>query len=479
MTQLRQHSCQVSLHLRKLGEALGDVFIRRDVVAHFAVVELLVGDHVEVARAGEAEHYVLCLSRFLALEGFVNCRADGVAGFRSREDAFGLGEELGGFEHLGLLDGRCTNHLLVVEFRKDGAHAVVAQAASMVGRRDEAGTQRVHLGERADLAGIAEVVGVLTASEARAACRFHSENIVVGFATELFADERAHEATEVRTTAGATDDEVGFHAELVEGGLRFETDDGLVEEHLIQHGTENVAVTRLLYSGFHSFGDGAAEATRGAREFGVDLLADVGRHGRGRGHGGAVGAHDFAAERFLFVGNLHHIDLAVNAEECRGHREGGTPLAGTRFGGHALEALLLGVIGLSDGGVELVGARGVVAFKLVVDVSRSAESLFEEVGADQRRRTVHLVERENVFGNFEEAGVVVQFLLDEFVAEHGLQVFEGHRLAGTGVQERSGFLLHVGTDVVPCLREFVFVEVSLDRAIEFERVSHFIFLSLL
>ena len=399
-----------------------------------------------------------------------------MAGFRSRENAFGLGEELGGFEHLGLFHGRCTHQALIVEFREDAAHAVVAETTGVVGRWDEAGAQRVHLGQRANLTGIAEVVGVLTASEARAACRFHSENIVVGFATELFADERAHETTEVRTTASATDDEVGLHAELVESGLRFETDDGLVEEHLVQHGTENVAVTRLLHGGVHGFGDGAAEATRGAREFGVDLAADVGRHGRGRGDGCTVGAHHFAAERLLFVRNLHHVNLAVQSEESAGHRKCGTPLACTRFGRHALEALLLSVVGLSDSGVELVRTRGVVAFELVVDVCRSAESLFEEVSANERRRTVHLVERADVFRNFDVRSVVIEFLLDEFVAEHGLQVFESHRLAGTGVQKRSGLLLHVGTDVVPCFREFVFFKVSLDLAVELERVSHIFFL---
>ena len=344
----------------------------------------------------------------------------------------------------------------------------------MVCRRDEARTEGVHLGERANLTGIAEVIGVLTASEARAACRFHSENIVVGFATELFTNERANKATEVRTTACATDDEVGLHADLVESGLRFETDDGLVEEHLVQHGTENVAVTRLLHSGFNSFRNGAAKATRGARKFGVDLAADVGRHGRGRGDGCTVGAHHFAAERLLFVRNFHHVNLAVQSEEGAGHRKGGTPLACTRFSRHALEALLLSVVCLSDSGVELVRTRGVVAFELVVDVCRSAESLFEEVSANERRRTVHLVERADVFRNFDVSGIVIEFLLDEFVAENRLQIFESHRLAGSRVQKRSGLLLHIGTDVVPCLREFIFVEISLDLTIDLERVSHIV-----
>ena len=51
------------------------------------------------------------------------------------------------------------------------------------------------------------------------------------------------------------------------------------------------------------------------------------------------------------------------------------PLAGAGLGGDALEALLLGVVGLGDGGVQLVGARGVVALKLVVDFGGGAQGL--------------------------------------------------------------------------------------------------------
>ena len=117
--------------------------------------------------------------------------------------------------------------------------------------------------------------------------------------------------------------------------------------------------------------------------------------------------------------------------------------------------------------------RSVVAFELVVDVGRSTEGLFEEVGANERGGTIHLVERADVFRNLNKRSFIIEFLLDEFVAENRLQVFESHRLAGSRVQERSGLLLHVGTDVVPCLREFVFFKVSLDLTVELERVSHF------
>ena len=66
------------LHLREQGDALGDVFVGGDEVGHFAVVELPVGDHVEVAGAGEAEDDVFGFAGFFALEGLVDGGLDGV-----------------------------------------------------------------------------------------------------------------------------------------------------------------------------------------------------------------------------------------------------------------------------------------------------------------------------------------------------------------------------------------------------------------
>lgn len=126
------------LHLREQGDALGDVFVGGDEVGHFAVVELPVGDHVEVAGAGESEDDVFGFAGFLALEGFVDSGLDGVGGFGGGEDAFDACEHLGGFEDFGLFDGDGAHQFLVVELGEDGAHAVVAEAASVDGAGHEA-----------------------------------------------------------------------------------------------------------------------------------------------------------------------------------------------------------------------------------------------------------------------------------------------------------------------------------------------------
>ena len=61
-----------------------------DVVAHLAIVELLIGHHVKVAGAGQAKDDGLFLAGLLALEGLVDGGADGVAALGGGQDALSL-----------------------------------------------------------------------------------------------------------------------------------------------------------------------------------------------------------------------------------------------------------------------------------------------------------------------------------------------------------------------------------------------------
>ena len=82
-----------------------------------------------------------------------------------------------------------------------------------------------------------------------------------------------------------------------------------------------------------------------------------------------------------------------------GNGQGGAPLAGAGLGGDPLQALLFGVVGLGDGGVELVGTRGVVPLKLVVNLGRGLELLLQAVGPDQGGGAVHLIEIPDLLGD--------------------------------------------------------------------------------
>ena len=58
--------------VRDLGEALRELLVGGNVIAHLAVVELLIGEHVEVARAGQAEDDRFFFAFFLAAQRFAN-----------------------------------------------------------------------------------------------------------------------------------------------------------------------------------------------------------------------------------------------------------------------------------------------------------------------------------------------------------------------------------------------------------------------
>ena len=381
--------------------------------------------------------------------------------FGSGEDAFDAGEHLCGFEDFGLFDGDGTHHFLIVEFGEDGAHAVIAQAAGVNRAGHEAGTERVHFGEWADFARIAEVVGVDAACEGGTAGGFDGHDVVVGFAAQFFAHERGNEAAQIGSAACTADDHVRLDAVFVERGFRFEADDGLVQENLVKNRAEDVAISFMFDGVFDGFGNGATEAAAGAGEVCEDFFADVGRVGRRRDDFGTVGAHDFTTERFLFVANLDHINNQVEIEISTCHGERRAPLTCTGFGRNALEALFFGVVCLGNGGIELVRSARVVAFEFVIDMCGSAEFFFETIGADERGRTIHLVKVADVVWNWEFAGVVVEFLLDEVSAENGFEFFGFHRLTGSGIDEGRRFFLHVGADVVPGFGKLVFAEVNL------------------
>ena len=234
-----------------------------------------------------------------------------------------------------------------------------------------------------------------------------------------------------------------------------------MEQHLVEHAAQHVAVPRHGHGRLHRLADGAAQAPGGAGELRQDLPAHIGRLGGGGGDGGAVDLHDLPAEGLLLIGALDHEDPAVQPQVPAGHGQGGAPLARAGLGGDALEALLLGVVGLGDGGVELVGAGGVVALEFVVDVGRGLELLLQAVGPDQGGGAVHLVEVPDLLGDLEIGGLIVQLLLDQLGTEHAFQLLSGHGLEGAGVQEGGGLVLHVGPEVVPGVGHLVLRQVDL------------------
>ena len=102
----------------------------------------------------------------------------------------------------------------------------------------------------------------------------------------------------------------------------------------------------------------------------------------------------------------------------------------------------------------------VVALEFVIDICRGLELLLQTVCTHQRRRAVHPVEILDFLGDLEIGGILVHFLPGQLCAEHTGQFFSRHGLEGVRVQQWRGFVVHIGTQVVPGLGHLVFVQID-------------------
>ena len=384
-----------------------------------------------------------------------------MAALRRGQDALTAGEQLRRLEHGGLLHAARLQIAVVVQLADDAAHTVVAQAAGVVGGGDEAVAQRVHLGHGTDLAGVAEVVAEHAPGQAGAGGRLHGDDAVIRLAPEHLPHKGRDEAAQIGAAAGAADDGIGLDVVLLQRRHGLQTDNGLVQQHLIEDAAQHIAVPLPAGGGLHRLADGAAQRAGGIGEFRQNFSSHLGGVGGGRGHVGAVGTHDLPAEGLLLIGALDHEHTAIQSQISAGHAQGRTPLPGARLGGHAPQPLPLGIIRLRDGGVQLVAAGGVVALELIVDVGGGVQLLLQTVGANQRGRTVHLVEIPYLPGDGDIRGGIVQLLLHQLAAEHMAQLLRRHGLERAGVQQGRGLVGHIRTHVVPVPRQLVLAKVDL------------------
>ena len=177
--------------------------------------------------------------------------------------------------------------------------------------------------------------------------------------------------------------------------------------------------------------------------------------------GGAEGLHQRAAIGLLVVADAHHVDLAIEAEKGAGHGERRTPLAGSGLGGEVLGAVHLVVIGLRQGGVQLVRAGRAAALVFVIDVGGRIQRLLQTAGAEERRGTPLRVQLPHFAGNF-DFPFVADLLQDQAHGKERGEIVGAERLEGSGMQRRSHRRGQIGGEVVPGKRNAVLRKNILD-----------------
>jgi hypothetical protein len=198
--------------------------------------------------------------------------------------------------------------------------------------------------------------------------------------------------------------------------------------------------------------DGDAEAARRARVVLEDRPARLRVLRWARDDARAPGLHHRAPVGLLVVGDLDHVDLALEAKEPAGERQGASPLPRPGLGREALTALLLRVVGLRDGRVRLVTPGRADALVLVEDTGLRAERSLETVRAEQRRRPPELEDLAHRlrYGNLGRFGDLLE---DQLHREQRRKVVRPDRLACPRVEDRLWPVRHVSLQVVPALRQ--------------------------
>ena len=141
---------------------------------------------------------------------------------------------------------------------------------------DERMPQCVHLDERRELSGVAEVVAVLTPGQRWAGGRLYASDCRVHAAGELLTEEWERKSAEVGPASGAADQNVRSLLDLCQLEERLLTDDRLVEEDMVQDASQCVTGVVALHRLFHRFRDGDAEAAGAVRVGSQDGPAGLG-----------------------------------------------------------------------------------------------------------------------------------------------------------------------------------------------------------
>ena len=113
----------------------------------------------------------------------------------------------------------------MIQLGEHGAHAVIAQAAGMVRRRDKAAAKGVHFGKRANLSGIAEIIHIFSPGQAGAGRRLHSDDLIVRLPPELLAHKRGNQAAQIGTASRTANDHIRLNSVFIHGGLCLQSDD--------------------------------------------------------------------------------------------------------------------------------------------------------------------------------------------------------------------------------------------------------------
>ena len=131
----------------------------------------------------------------------------------------------------------------------------------------------MHLHQRGEVRCIAKVISEFSLGQGRAGSRLYGHDANIASLRKLMSQEWECDTRKVAATAGATHHDVGVGVSHLHLPLGFNTDDGLVHEHVVKHAAQRVFGVFALRCALNRLADGDPEASGAVRMFGQDGAA--------------------------------------------------------------------------------------------------------------------------------------------------------------------------------------------------------------
>ena len=135
---------------------------------------------------------------------------------------------------------------------------MIAQTSSVDVRRLEVVTQREHGQQRRVASLVAKVVAELAACQLRTAVRLSSNELSLLAVEDVVAHEGESNAAEVGAATEAGNHHIGIFTSHLHLLLSLQTDDGLVQTHVVQHGAKRIFAIRRGRCQLNSLRNGSA-----------------------------------------------------------------------------------------------------------------------------------------------------------------------------------------------------------------------------
>ena len=207
----------------------------------------------------QTEEDDLLLTLLLRLERLTDSGCDGMTALWSRNDSLGAGKEHTCLERLQLWNVHTVQITVLEQLRDDHTGTMITQTTSMNVGRFEVMTQGEHRQQRSVASLITEVIFELTSCQLRTALWLSCNKLGVLLTTQVMTHEWESQSAEVTSATEAGNHLVRIFASHLHLLFCLQSDDSLMQSHMIEHRTQCVLTARSGSSQLDSLADGSTE----------------------------------------------------------------------------------------------------------------------------------------------------------------------------------------------------------------------------